>query len=165
MNGSEYMYTVAEVGVGLSGFAAIVMAMRRRDGSSLSNLDRLLVATLIERGLVAAFFSLLPVLLFGLGLAEPLLWAVSSGTFVIYGIWIAYRAILNRRYVSDTMMPMSLYFGLIGIGIAVTIVQLMHALGVGMQQSAWWYMIGVTWLLVTAGYRFYFILREWIHRE
>ncbi len=165
MNGSEYMYTVAEVGVGLSGFAAIVMVMRRREGSSLSSLDRLMVATLIERGLMAAFLSLLPVLLFGLGLSEPLLWAVSSGTFVIYGIWIEYRAIRNRRYIIDKMMSMSLYLGLIGIGVAVIIVQLMHALGVGMQQSAWWYMIGVTWLLVTAGYRFFFILREWIHGQ
>ena len=165
MNGSEYMYTVAEVSVGLSGFAATVMVMRHREGSSLSSLDRLMVATLIERGLMAAFLSLLPVLLFGLGLSEPLLWAVSSGTFVIYGIWIAYRGIRNRRYIIDTMMSMSLYFGLIGIGVAVIIVQLMHALGVGMQQSAWWYMIGVTWLLVTAGYRFFFILREWIHGQ
>ncbi len=35
MNGSEYMYTIAELGVGLSGFAALVIAIRRRDESSL----------------------------------------------------------------------------------------------------------------------------------
>ena len=134
-------------------------------GLAIMGFGFLMVATLIERGLMAAFLSLLPVLLFGLGLLEPLLWAVSSGTFVIYGIWMVYRAIRNRKYIINTIMSMSLYFGLIGVGIAVIIVQLMHALGVGMQQSAWWYMIGVTWLLVTAGYRFFFILREWIHGQ
>ena len=48
MEGSEYMYSAAEVGVALAGFAALVIAIRQRAGSPLSDTDRVLVASLVE---------------------------------------------------------------------------------------------------------------------
>ena len=80
------MYTTAEIGVALAGFAALVISFRQRQDSSLSNSDRLVVASLVERGLMAAFLSFLPILLFGLGLSERLIWFFSSGTFVAYSV-------------------------------------------------------------------------------
>ena len=57
------MYTMAEIGVALAGFAAIVIALRQKEGASLTDGDRKVVASLIERGLVAAMLSFLPILL------------------------------------------------------------------------------------------------------
>ncbi len=166
MNGSEYMYTIAELGVGLSGFAALVIAIRRRDESSLSSGDRDTVIALIERGLMAAFLSLLPVLLFGLGLSEPLMWTISSGVFVIYGITIPYRAFrLRKDLIKNGALPKPMFYGLNGLAIAVVILQLLHALGVGMQQSAWWYGVGITWLLAAAGHRFFYLVHRWFRQR
>ncbi len=54
LEGSEYMYTTAEIGVALAGFAALVISFRQRQDSSLTDADRLVVASLVERGLMAA---------------------------------------------------------------------------------------------------------------
>jgi hypothetical protein len=166
MNRSEYMYTIAELGVGLSGFAALIIAIRRRSESSLSDSDRDTVTALIERGLMAAFLSLLPVLLFGLGLSEPLLWTVSSGVFVIYGITIPYRALrLRKELIKNGALPKAMFYGLTGLATAVVILQLLHAVGVGMQQSAWWYGVGITWLLAAAGHRFLYLVQRWFREQ
>jgi len=48
-----------------------------------------------------------------------------------------------------------------GIGLFVLALQVAHALGLGFQQSVWWYLVGLTWLLVSAGYLFYLAIRGW----
>jgi hypothetical protein len=156
------MYTAAEVGVALAGFAALVISFRQRAGSSLSDLDRLVTANLVERGLMAAFFSFLPILLFGLGLSPRLVWFFSSGTFAAYGVWVLFRSIRSRRLSGGLVAPLGFSI-LVSIGFLIVALQVCHALGLGLQQSAWWYLVAVTWLLVSAGYRFFFILREWVH--
>jgi hypothetical protein len=74
MEGSEYLLTSAEIGVALAGFAALVIVVRQRAADQFSSSDRMLVASLIERGLMAALFSFLPLLLLGLGLAAGVVW-------------------------------------------------------------------------------------------
>jgi len=164
MEGSEYMYAAVEAGVALAGFSALVVALRHRDDKSLSASDRLVVASLVERGLMAAFFALLPILLFGLKISAELVWLVCSGLFFLYGISLVIRAIRSRKIVAvaSDILPSPLYYALMLIGILVVILQLVHALGIGVTQSAWWYLVAVTWLLTTAGYRFFFVLRRWI---
>ena len=165
MEGSEYMYATAEVGVALAGFAAIVIALRRREDSLYSDAYKLVVASLIERGLVAAFLSLLPILLFGLSLSASLVWFFSSGTFVLYGISMVIRAVRNRKIeaaVAD-LISGPLFYMLVFLGILVIALQFLHAFGIGLQQNAWWYLVAVTWLLVTVGYRFIIVLHGWIH--
>lgn len=161
MEGSEYMYAAVEAGVALAGFSALIIALRQRDNKTLSAQDRIVVASLVERGLMAAFFALLPILLFGLDLSAGSVWLICSGSFFIYGISILFRALRNRK-LSGSIVSAPLYFALLFIGVLLIIVQLLHAVGIGITQSAWWYLTAVTWLLVTAGYRFFFVLLGWI---
>jgi hypothetical protein len=155
------MYTAAEVGVALAGFAALVISFRQREDSALSDLDRLVTANLVERGLMAAFFSFLPILLFGLGLSPRLVWFFSSGIFATYGVWVLKRSFRARRLSGGLVAPLGFYI-LAAIGVLIVALQVCHALGLGLRQSAWWYLVAVTWLLVSAGYRFFFILRAWV---
>jgi hypothetical protein len=155
------MYTSAEIGVALAGFAALVILFRQRQDSLLSNTDRLVVASLVERGLMAAFFSFLPILLFGLGLAERIMWFISSGAFVAYGVSIMIRSIRARK-ISGPVAPNPAFYILFAIGALIVALQICHALGIGIKQSVWWYLVALTWLLVSAGYRFYFVLRGWV---
>ena len=165
MDGSEYMYTTAELGVGLAGFAALIIAIRGREGSSLSQIDRLLIASLIERSLVAAFLSLLPILLLGLKMSQSAVWFLASGTLAVYGISLVVRTVSNIRRSPSVLVSAPMYYTLIMIGLIVIVTQLMNAFALGIQQSAWWYLLGVTWLLVTAGYRFFFVLHRWIRSD
>ena len=96
MDGSEYLYSCVEAGVALSGFAALTLAIRSRSGAEYTEYERKLVASLIERGLMAALLALLPLLLRSFSLQEPTVWALSSGTFVVYGLSLVVRAIGGR---------------------------------------------------------------------
>lgn len=164
MDGSEYMYTAVEAGVALAGFSALVIALRQRDSKSLSTSDRIVVASLVERGLMAAFFAFMPILLFGLNLSAAQVWLISSGSFFLYGLSILFRAWRNRWH-ATSIAPLPVYYALIVIGILLIFLQLLHALGIVITQSVWWYLTAVTWLLVTAGYRFFFVLLGWIRES
>jgi hypothetical protein len=48
------------------------------------------------------------------------------------------------------------------IAVAMIIAQVLNAIGVGLSQGVWWYTLGVTWLMVTAGYTFVIYLRAWL---
>ena len=165
MDGSEYISTTAELGVGLAGFAALFIAIRGPESSSLSQVDRLLIANLIERGLVAALMSLLPILLFGLSFPESIVWFLLSGTFAIYGIALAIRSTSNFKRNPNRLISAPWFYTLALMGMAMVVLQLMHAFGLGIHQSVWWYLVAVTWLLFTAGYWFFFVLLRWIHAD
>lgn len=48
------------------------------------------------------------------------------------------------------------------IALAIIIVQVLNAIGVVLAQGLWWYTLGVTWLMVSAGYTFVIYLRAWV---
>jgi hypothetical protein len=164
VEGSDYLYACVEAGVALSGFSALIIALRRREPLQFSAYDRQLVANLVERGLMAAFFSLLPILLFGLGFSERLVWLFSSGAFVAYGISIAIRSWRSRLpdQADSQLVSGALFYPLMAVGLALIAVQALHAVGLGLQQSVWWHLLAVTWLLTSAGYLFVFVLRAWV---
>ncbi len=158
------MYTAVEAGVALAGFSALIIALRQRDDRSLSTSDRMVVASLVERGLMAALFAFLPILLFGFDLSAAVVWLICSGAFFVYGTSIFVRAMRSRRQ-SARLVPAVQFYPLVVIGILIIILQLLHALGVGITQSVWWYLTAVTWLLVSAGYRFFYVLLGWIREN
>lgn len=58
MDGADYFYVFVEAGVAISGFSALVIALRVREPVDLSEIERRIVVRLVERGLMAAFLSL-----------------------------------------------------------------------------------------------------------
>jgi hypothetical protein len=163
MDGESYLYVCAQIGVALSGFSAIATVLRARE--QIGAIDKLIVARLVERGLVAAFLALLPILLSGLGLPDRLVWFCASGLLVVYGV-VALRMTLRNRSPLRQLVPSWLYYVILVIGAAVIAVQALNALGLGIiAQGAWWHLLGVTWLLVTAGYTFMIFVRAWVRAD
>jgi hypothetical protein len=110
---------------------------------------------------MAAFFSFLPILLFGLGLSERLIWFFSSGIFVAYGVSIMIRSARSHK-ISRALASNPAFYFLYAVGVLMVALQVCHAFALGLRQSVWWYLVAVTWLLVSARHRFFFVLRGWV---
>lgn len=163
MDGSDYLYACVEAGVALSGFAALALAIRSRTTAEYTAYERLLVSNIVERGLAGALLALLPILLHSFGLKDGALWAASSGIFFAYGVSVVVRAIAARRNrESRDMVSNNVFVALFTTGCLVVLLQFANALNIGIEQSVSWYLLAVTWLLFSAGYRFWFFLRAWV---
>jgi hypothetical protein len=165
MDGEEYLYACVEAGVALAGFSALVVVLRQRGARELPAFDRTLIANLIERGLMAALFSLLPRLLIGLGLASASVWSASSAALAVYVASLAVRGFRNsRRFPEEAtqVFPRRVVPILYLVGVAVIVIQVLNVLGLGIHRDLWWYLLGVSWVLVSAGYSFLIILRSWV---
>jgi hypothetical protein len=164
MEGSEYLLTCAEVAVALAGFSALVVAVGGRDESSIESLSRGLVGTIIERSLFAVFFSLVPVLLAGLNVAPAQLWFLCSASLAAYIVSLAWRSAATRRQQVPGMSEFltgRAFAILMVLGLLVLLLQVAHAFGLGLRQNVWWYLVGLTWLLLSAAYMFYLAIRRW----
>ena len=165
MEGSDYLLTCAEVGVALAGFSALVVAIRQRSDEELSLVYRRFVAALIERGLMATFFSLLPVVLSGLGVGTGTLWLGASLALAFYIGSMAWRSSAARSHPElRSIVPPAAFATLMAVGVAVLAVQVAHALALGITQSVWWDAVGVTWVRASGGYMFLFLVRDWTRR-
>ena len=158
MESSEYLYTVAEVAVALVGFAGIVIALRHRQ-SGLSGRDRSLVTDMVERGLAALFFALLPLLLVFLGLGSASVWPYCSGLLAAY-ITVAGVRSIRARFVARAPVRPAIFYGRFGASGVVILVQLANAFDVVLTSGVGWYLLGVTWLLVLSAFVFTLVLRE-----
>jgi hypothetical protein len=159
LEGSEYLYTVAEVSVAFVGFAAIVIAVRPRSGD-LSEAERQHVTWLVERGLAALTFSLLPMLLHYFGAQPRSVLPLSSALLAGYLLIALARVLLAVR--AGTLAKSSLSAS--GIALRVSMVGLMipiqalAALGVLPLDPLGWYLLGASWLLVLSGILFATVL-------
>jgi hypothetical protein len=161
MEATDYLLTCAEIAAALAGFAALIVALSDRQR------DRLLpslVATLIERSLVALMLSLLPALLLGLGVGSRLLWAVCSGLLAAYVLSLAIRSAALRRAEPDlwaSMLAGPVFVALYACGIGVLALQAFNATGLFVTPDVWWYLVGLSWLLASVCYHFFIFVRSW----
>ena len=70
--GSNYLLALATIAISFVSFSTIVVVFRQSLGAGLSEFHILLVRFFIESGLIAVFFSLVPILLGLLGLQSSL---------------------------------------------------------------------------------------------
>jgi hypothetical protein len=158
MEGSEYLYTVAEVSVAFAGFAAIALAIRHRN-EPMDKLGRTLVTWLVERALTALGFSLAPILLHHFGFPIRQVLALCSALLSAYLLSVLIRLFLHfrdrraKKAVSSSGTAMRLL--MIGLMIPV---QALAALGVLPGTAIGWYLLGVSWLLLISGTLFATIL-------
>ena len=152
-----YLETIAEIAASFVGFAALVVAVRQR--SMLSpEVEWMFISRMIERGMAAVAFSLLPQMFTFLGYQpDPLLPALSALLSVYFGIslvlpYLRYvtshttglsrLGIAPRSVAAATMIPIQ--------GLAALQMLPFPALGL--------YVLGCVWLLFLAGMAFVTIL-------
>ena len=163
MTAQDYLYACVEAGVALSGFAALAIALRSRGDREYTAYERTLVASLIERGLLAALFALAPMLVGSFTSSEETAWLLCSGAFFVYAVSVVVRSAIGRKEVeAQRMVSRRLSLVLFALGTPATFAPVLNVLPLGTSQGPHWYLLAVTWLLVSAGYIFWFLLRGWV---
>ena len=76
--GSGYFFALAALSMAFVGFSAIVVVLRQGTGKTLSKLHVLFTKLFVELGLMATAFAMLSPTLAICGIAEPLVWQLSS---------------------------------------------------------------------------------------
>lgn len=165
MNGSDYLYTVAEVSVAFVGFAAIVIAVRLRS-QEMDHFDRVLVAWLVECALAALGFALLHNLLHFFGVPVERSLPIGSGLLAIYLLSVFVRI---RNHYRDPEIPKivsrrGLLARMVFVGVIFTI-QTFAAFGWLPFGPLGRYLLGVSGLLVIAGGIFATILTSPTNQE
>ncbi len=145
MEGSEYLYTVAEVAVAFVGFAAIAIAIRLRS-ENLDDFGRLSIEWLVERGLASLAFAFLPMLLYYFDVSSEKVLPLCSGLLAIYLLTVFVR-MFNGRQAYAVLSDRGSVAPLVLVG-AMVPVQALAALGVLPFGALGWYLLGVSWLLV-----------------
>src|SRR4030095_7834119 len=83
MDANGLLTTLAQLGVALAGFSGVVVALGARARGQWSSRERGLLLVLLERRGAVVLWRLLPLLFLAAELAEPMVWFLSSTSWVI----------------------------------------------------------------------------------
>ena len=150
MNGSKYLNTIAGVSVTFVGFAAITLAIRHRSQEIIGS--RKMIAVMVERGLSALGFALLPSLLYYFGMPAETSFRLCSAILAIY-LLTAFVRLYRIFFAPETSADVSSTGGvsrLVFMGLMIP-VQVLAALEVLPLEPLGLYLLGVSWLLIMAG--------------
>jgi len=161
MDGANYLYTCAQLSIAIVGFSAIAVALRQKSGTSFNEQDGYRIRMIIERGLMAAFLAMFPVLLNHFDISGTILWRISSGVLGVYAISLLIRRYTARHKGFTLLLNPISFWALFVTGVAIVIIQLLNAVGAFSTFHLGWYLLGLTWLIVTAGYVFGFSIHAW----
>jgi hypothetical protein len=152
----DTLLTLAEVSLGLAGFAGIVMVFGRGRGS-LPPADSLRLAALVGASFATLFLSLIPIALSAVGVPEPELWQWSSAIMVVLVAPAHVVGMLRIRRIADEMFEVTPVY-LLGIGALLLlgnlIAQICNSLGVGSLPMFGVYLFGLILYLGFAATQF-----------
>jgi fermentation-respiration switch protein FrsA (DUF1100 family) len=128
MTHSEWLQTLAEIGIGFAGFSALIAGMRHRD-EPISAENRARGRAVIETSFAVLFGAILPVILHGLGLGETSAFRLAATVLAIAGTPLTIRG-YRRGMALQTPKPgqspiirwVGFPFGILSLGFAVACV-------------------------------------------
>ncbi|MBW8770766.1 MAG: hypothetical protein JF589_13505 [Gemmatimonadetes bacterium] len=147
---SDFFLALAQVAIGFVAFSTIAVVLREVVRAPFDAYQTLLVRFVIECGLAATFYALLPVLLALVGFAAPVLWRLSSGALGVFGVLAPFHYIRRRRRAKPGPMPTRAVW----ITVVTALVDMalwLNALTPTLRWSVGPYAVGVMWLLLQAG--------------
>src|SRR5215510_513107 len=84
--GASYFYTLAQIGITFSGFAALLMALRQMRGSEMSKFQLWVTRAYVQSGLGTAMNAMLSPLIYGLGFTLALTWQMASAFVAVQSL-------------------------------------------------------------------------------
>jgi hypothetical protein len=155
VEGSDFLFGIAEVAAAFAGFSSIVAVFGRSARGAWSPTARIRLRNLVEQSLLVVAFAFFPMAVVNLHFSPSTTWAISSAVlaFVLafdLALWIK-RAIELKKYGSLRVSMLMMGVGSIGAGI---LLQVANLSGWIFNNEAGPYMSGLLLLLVLAGLQF-----------
>lgn len=144
--GASYFYTLAQIGITFSGFAALLMALRQMRGSHMSKFQLWVTRAYVQSGLVTAINAMLSPLLFGLGLTLEQTWQAASVFVAVQSLVLLLIAPSQWRASTDRPLDTRLKVH-IGLGLAVNSLLVMNAIGWPYPPAGGLVMLAISWNL------------------
>jgi len=145
LEASDTLLTLAEISLGLAGFAGIVVVFGRGPGA-LPPADSLRLVALVGASFGTLFLSLIPIALGFVGVAEPELWQWSSAIMVALIVPGHVIGALHIRRIAAEMFEVTPVY-LLGIGACLLlsnlIAQICNCLGVASLPNFGVYLFGL----------------------
>ena len=98
---TDVLFILAEVGVALAGFSAVIGVLGSRPGTSDVRVDGLRLQVMLESSLVVAGSAIIPVLLHHFGIESHAVWRISSATFLMVQIPLEFLARRRTKKMRD----------------------------------------------------------------
>ena len=152
----ERLAALAEVAVGLSGFSSVVVVFRRRtsDGAWKPE-DASRFKLMLEAGLFAGLFALLPSAIAGLGVAANRLWPFLSMLLLAYLVIDLLRKWRQVGHLPAASLSRSLVWFTTLASFLAMLIQAFNVADWLVPQGPGPYVFGVTWLTAYSGLTFY----------
>ena len=150
MTTHDYLYVCVQAGVALSGFAALAIALRSRADREHTDYERRVVASMTPTRIATC-------------VPAPPTRRRRSAAIVIYAMSVVVRsAIAQRHPEAGRVAGRHVVLVLFVLGTPVMLAPLFNVVPLGISQGPHWYLLAVTWLLSSAGYIFWFLVRAWV---
>ncbi len=145
----RYIELLAESSLVFTGFAALLFTLRQSDGPRV--IFRAL--SIVAQGFIVFAISLLPLLLFQLGMDERMLWRIASGTaFVVMSAFLVSIPVISvrlTRHGHPPLAPLALW-GAFGTSTVGCLFLLANVVGWPLAPSSFLYGAGLTLFLAVS---------------
>jgi hypothetical protein len=134
---SELLVTASQVAIGLAGFSGVAGVLGDRIGRAIPAVQGALLRTMIETSLLAAGFSLLPIVLLHVGCGPQGLWRLSAGiNLVAFSAQFGLTLRRGMRIIRSGAPRPSMAWGVFVVSVAASIVVLLGASALGFSPSS-----------------------------
>jgi hypothetical protein len=159
---SDLLQTIAEIAIALAGFTGVVAFLGQRARGDWRTVDLFRFNQLLAGSLAALLLSFAPILLFKLGVPEPLAWRASSGLLALYlAVSLAWSAQALRSLPEaerPEIIPWMLNL-IIAANISVFVLQVLCAAGIAYSGESAPVLVALVWLLAFSAFQFLRLLR------
>ena len=144
--GAGYFYTLAQIGIAFSGFAALLMGLRQMRGAAMSKFHLWVTRAYVQSGMVTAVNAMLSPLLYGIGASVEQTWQMASAFIAVQSAVLLLMA--PRQWRDCTNRPMDTRLKIhIGLGLAINAILLLNVDGLAVSPSGGPVMFAISWNL------------------
>jgi hypothetical protein len=159
---SDLLQTIAEIAITLAGFTGVVAFLGQRARGEWRTVDLFRFNQLLAGSLAALLLSFAPILLFKLGVPEPLAWRASSGLVALYLAaalaWSAQGLRGLPEAERSEIIPWMLSL-ILATNIGVFALQVLCAAGIAYSGESAPVLVALVWLLAFSAFQFLRLLR------
>ena len=162
LQGSDVLTILAEIFVAFAGFTGIVAALGQRSEGNWRPVDVVRFQGLLESSLAGLILSVAPFGFHYFDVAEAVTWSFGSALLAIYVIIFLFSVIRRQkrlRVIEDPGFVPGVRLILVFLSVPVVAIQLLNAIGAGLQHTFAGFLVGLIYLLILCCAMFVLLLR------